>query len=130
MSEKNLTGKELGAMAARIEADGPGTPYECQACEKPYDPAAKCEESLHDGDPCEEPDPDDVCRDDRARLLEEVDRLRAHSEKLAARWPLYLAAVEDVFLFAIGASDEREMARLRAVRAQRAEDLQALGVKL
>lgn len=129
MSEEDLTGKELCAMAARIEPDGPGTPYECQACAKPYDDGAACDEDPGGGG-CAEPDPDDVCRDDRARLLEEVDRLRAHSEKLAARWPLYLAAVEDVFLFAIGASDEREMARLRAVRAQRAEDLQALGVKL
>lgn len=68
---KPLTSEDLDAMKLRAEADGPGEPYACLVCGET--PAQECE----CGGECEEPDEDAVCRDDRGRLLTEVDRLSA-----------------------------------------------------
>lgn len=72
---------DLDAIEARVEADGPGGAYVCWVCEEPYDPEGEC---MFGGSGHQEPDEDDVCRDDRAALLAYVHELEAGLAALQA----------------------------------------------
>lgn len=115
MSEqsKELTPEALDAIEARIIDDGPGEPYECPNCGKPYDPSAEsvCADAVGGVGVCEEPDTDDVCRDDRGRLYEALLSERSRVSDASARCSAALAASD------LGA----KMAREATERAEAAD---------
>lgn len=73
---------DLDAIEARVEADGPGVSAgHCANCGESIDPTERCDATRR---PCEEPDEDDVCRDDRAALLAYVRELEGSLAALQA----------------------------------------------
>lgn len=93
-----MSAPDLDAIKRRAADDGPGANAgECIHCGDPLPPEPGNETCEHNGGfPCEDPDADDVCREDRGALLLEVDRLvvrvRELETELAAARVLLAAA--------------------------------------